>query len=475
MKKLLNDKRFKYGTYSTVITIVIIAILIFINLVVGQFNKTFDLTKENTYSLSEETKSVIDKVSDNVTIYTMFSTKQSDSVLNKVNQVLSEYSQNNSNIKVENIDLYLHPDFTKKYSNENNQLGLNSIIVESGEKYRVIRYEDYYSQQQTQNENFEQINIEANITSALQYVTNEISSKLYFITGHNETDFNHFTSLTDQLKLSNYELSNINLVDANIPDDCTALIITPGERDFSSEETAKIKNYLANDGRAFFLIGGTDASSFKNLMSIINNYGVTLEDGYVLEGDDEHYYQYPYAVFPDIKDNSINTEIKSKGYTVYAVASQAVKTLDIKKQGLKIESLLGTTGSSYVKAQDNTSPNKESNDISGPFNIAVSITDDSYTDKSHSTKLVVCGTSYYFIDPNYDNMVVNANSTFVVSAINWLNDSKNNVTISPKTISSDIVLIDESSANTIKLIGWAIIPGLLFLTGFIIWIIRRNK
>lgn len=473
MKKLLNDKRLKYGTYSTAITIITIAILILINLVVGQFNRTFDLTKESIYSLSEETKEVLENIENDINIYTLFSTGYSDGVLNKVEQVISEYSQYSSKIKVSNVDLYLHPDFTKKYANENNSVEVNSIIVEMGDKYRVINYSDYYIQ--SDSSSLEKLSIESNLTSAVQFVNMETSPKIYFIIGHDETDFNHFTTLVDSLKISNYDMDSLNLIDNEIPSDCTALVITPGARDFTKEEAEKVKSYLADDGRAFFLIGGSDSNNFKNLMSIINAYGVSLANGYVLEGQQDKYYRYPYAVFPSIEEHKVNSVLLNKEYMTYAVASQAVTELEVKKQGLIIEPLLTTTDSSYIKAEGNSSPNKEANDIEGPFNIAAAVTDNSYSDKSHSTKIVVCGLSYYFIDPDYDSMVVNGNSTFVVSALNWLNDKSRGVSIAPKTISGDAVLIDESSANTVKIVGWALIPGSLFLAGFIIWLIRRNK
>ena len=38
MKNLFKDKRIKYGTYSTVVAMIFLAILVMINLVVGQFN-----------------------------------------------------------------------------------------------------------------------------------------------------------------------------------------------------------------------------------------------------------------------------------------------------------------------------------------------------------------------------------------------------------------------------------------------------
>lgn len=46
MKNLFKDKRVKYGTYSTVVAMIFLAILVMINLVVGQFNRSFDTTKD---------------------------------------------------------------------------------------------------------------------------------------------------------------------------------------------------------------------------------------------------------------------------------------------------------------------------------------------------------------------------------------------------------------------------------------------
>ena len=475
MKKLFNDKRFKYGTYSTVITLVIIAILILINLVVGKFNRTFDLTGESTYSLSDETLEVLDRVDEKINIYTLFSTGSSDAVINKVEQVIDKYTQKNSNISVSNVDLYLHPDFAQGYANENQNVGVNGIIVECGDKYRLIDYEDYYTSYSSDYSTTEQLNIESNITSAIQYVTMEIVPKVYFITGHEETDYSYFTTLVDRLNLGNYQIERLNLLDKEVPEDCTSLFIIPGKKDYSNEETQKIKNYLANDGRAFFLLGGADVTSFPNIMSIVNAYGVSVEPNYVLEGSTENFYQYPYALFPNVEDHEINGPLIQKGYRVYSIASQAITNMEVKKQGLEIEPLLSTSSTAYIKAEGNSSPNKEKGDLTGPFNIAVAVTDSSYTDTSHTTKVVVCGGSYCLIEPTYDRMVVNANTSFVVSALNWLNDSTEGVDISPKVISSEMVLIDNSSANKIKLIGWGIIPGALFIAGFVIWLIRRNK
>ncbi len=468
MNKLFNDKRFKYGTYSVVVSLIFIAILIVINLIIGQFNKSFDFTEKEIFSLSDETNTVLDNINSDINVYTLFKTGSSDAIIGRINQVIDKYTQTNSHIKVENRDLYLHPDFAKKYVSENVSVDVNSIIVESGNKFKVVNYSDYYNDNGV-------LNLESALTSALQYVNMEVSPTVYFITGHGEPDSQNFTSLNDQLKLANYATATINLISEDIPADCSVLMITPVDRDYSKEESEKVLNYLNNDGRAFMLLGGIDITKCPNLMSIAGTYGLTLDEGYVYEGDESSYMIYPYAVLPELKEHDINSTLIAKDYHTLAVACQNVKNTDVQKQGLVTEPLLTASNKAYIKAENNQSANKEKGDKEGPFNIAVAVTDSTYTDKSHTTKLIVSGCSYYLIDPNTDSMVNNANSTFVVNALNWLNDNKDSIYIAPKNLETSAIVIDAGSASKIKIMSWFVIPGILFAAAFIVWITRRNK
>ncbi len=467
-KNIFNDKRFKYGTYSTVVTIVFIAILVVFNLVVGQFNRSFDFTEDNVFSLSDETKTVLDSVQGDIRIYTLFRTSESDAIVGRVEQVLDQYMQHSGHIKTENMDIYLHPDFTSKYSSEGNTIGVNGIIVEQGDKFRLINYEDYFNDEG-------RFSLESCLTSAIQYVSMDAQPAVYFVTGHGEADSRSYTSLNESLKLANYELKDINLLEKDIPEDCCVLLITPTARDYSKEEAKKVLDYLADDGRAYMIIGGTDTDEFTNLSSIASAYGITLQKGYVYEGDEASYMMYPYAVLPQLCDHDINTSLTANNYKVITVACQALGRTDLKKQSLEIVPVLSTSDKSYIKKEGNSSANKEAGDKEGPFDIAVAVTDSTYTDKAHSTKLVITGASYYLIEPNTDAMVNNADSTFVVNGINWLNDSEDTVVIPSKSLQDNSIIVDASTAGIIKLISWGIIPGAIFLAGFIVWLIRRNK
>lgn len=466
MKNLFKDKRIKYGTYSTVVAMIFLAILVMINLVVGQFNRSFDTTKDKLFGLSSETQQVLDNMTSKVTIYTTSKTGSSDSIGDRVEQVLTQYKQKSKvgSLNVENIDLYLHPDFAKNYNSEDKPVSTGSIIVVSNDKYRVISESDYYDSENGQ------FSIESAITSAIQFVDAEELPAVYFVTGHGEAEPENFSSLSKQMSLANYSVKTINLLEDNIPTDCAVLMITPCSRDYSDVEAQKVKDYLTSAGRVYCIIGGIDTANCKNLMGIINSYGLTVNSGYIYEGDENSYMMYPYAVLPTVTENDITSQITEKGYKVLTVASQALENTEIKKKDVEINPLLTTSKKSYIKEGENTAVSKENGDKSGPFNVAVSI-----NDKSNNSKLIVTGCSYYLVEPNTDSMVNGANSTFVISGLNWLNDQSDNIYISPKDIMTETIVVDEASAGKLKILAWAVIPAIIFVIGFAVWAVRRNK
>jgi len=466
MKNLFKDKRIKYGTYSTVVAMIFLAILVMINLVVGQFNRSFDTTKDKLFGLSSETQQVLDNMTSKVTIYTTSKTGSSDSIGDRVEQVLTQYKQKSKvgSLNVENIDLYLHPDFAKNYNSEDKLVSTGSIIVVSNDKYRVISESDYYDSENGQ------FSIESAITSAIQFVDAEELPAVYFVTGHGEAEPENFSSLSKQMSLANYSVKTINLLEDNIPTDCAVLMITPCSRDYSDVEAQKVKDYLTSAGRVYCIIGGIDTANCKNLMGIINSYGLTVNSGYIYEGDENSYMMYPYAVLPTVTENDITSQITEKGYKVLTVASQALENTEIKKKDVEINPLLTTSKKSYIKEGENTAVSKENGDKSGPFNVAVSV-----NDKSNNSKLIVTGCSYYLVEPNTDSMVNGANSTFVISGLNWLNDQSDNIYISPKDIMTETIVVDEASAGKLKILAWAVIPAIIFVIGFAVWAVRRNK
>ena len=73
--KILNsfkDKKFKYGGYATLLTAFVLAILIIVNLVVGQIPFKIDLTENRLFSLSDQTDTILKNLDQEIQIIGLY-------------------------------------------------------------------------------------------------------------------------------------------------------------------------------------------------------------------------------------------------------------------------------------------------------------------------------------------------------------------------------------------------------------------
>lgn len=468
-----KNKKFKYGTYSAISAIVVIAVLIAVNLVVSQFDLKFDLTSNDMFSISDTSKEIINNLDTDVNIYALFKTGSEDATFK---EILEQYASNSKHVNVIYKDPYLYPQFTQNYSSNGQEIEVNSIIVESGERYKVIMPDElisYSTNYQTYQTYAESIDIEPKVTSAIQYVTTENIPVVYYMTGHNEMPIPPY--FEQQLEASNYQIQEINLLTMEtIPSDCSALIMTTPGRDYTIEETKKIKDYLANDGRAILLLQYT-SSNLPNVNSILNSYGVQIDKSVIVEGNKENYYQNPTWLLPNIESHDMTKNTLDKNYRIFLPIGQTITETELKKNSLTIEPLLTTSKKSYSKNNPQAqSVNKEQGDMEGPFNVGVAITDSYYTDVAHQTKMIVVSSSDMLLD-EISGYVSGGNTSFILSAVNWLNDSKENTFIPPKNLNVERIVIDSSQGSLIIIFSCIVIPLSLFITGFAVWLRRRNK
>ena len=64
-----RNKNLKYGGYAAVVTVICVVILVVVNLLFQKLNLTIDLTKEELYTVSEETMEILDELDSEVDIY----------------------------------------------------------------------------------------------------------------------------------------------------------------------------------------------------------------------------------------------------------------------------------------------------------------------------------------------------------------------------------------------------------------------
>lgn len=472
-KEALSNKRIRYGTYTSVMTLGVIAIVIIINLLVGQLNLKFDLTTNKMFSISDQTKTVVSELNKDVNIYTTYQTG-SENI--QFIEMLDKYKDLSSKIKITNKDPNLNPTFMQKYVKGTETIASGSIIVESGDRFKVLSpYDlvDYQPNYQTYSYQATGIALESKVTGAIQYVTTDNLPIAYVIEGHEE--FELPSTAQKSLEDENYEVKSLNILTTGaIPDDASILIINPPTRDYSKDEAKIVTDYLTKGGRAIFTLS-MYREDMTNYESILASYGVKPQNKLIVEGDSSYSApNNPITLMPNIESHDITNSITSNKLNILLGNTQGIEILEEKNANTKITPLLTTSKSAYAKSNDESvTLAKESGDIEGPFNLAVLIEDSWFNDsQSYQSKVVVISTYNLFGNYGYGSL---ANTDLFMNSINYLVDKQDSIYIRSKSLAVEQLSLNATQALILCGISVILIPIVILVIGAVIWFRRKNK
>ena len=476
-KKLIgtiSKKHIKNGSYTMVMSVIFIAVVIVINMIVSTIPSKYseiDISSQKLYSIGDETKKMLKDLEKDVTIYQI---AQSGSEDENISNLLKKYEDESKHIKVEQKDPVVNPKFVSQYTSDD--LSANSLIVVCGDRNKVIDYNNIYETSidyQTYSSQTTGFDGEGQITSAIGYVTSENLPVLYTVEGHGEKDMD--SSIKEDIEKANMDIKSLNLLtEGNVPDDADCLFIDSPSTDFSSDEKDAIIEYLENGGKAMIFSDYT-TEDMPNFDAILENYGVQRTEGVVFEGDKQHYaMQMPYYLVPTINSTDASSETASAGYYVLAPYAQGIKQLDDVRDTVKIESILTTSDQAYSKTDLNSNTiEKEDGDVEGPFDLGVSITESLDDDKE--TQIVYYSTSN-LMDSQTNQMVSGGNEKLIMESLKWMTDTEESASVSipSKSLEVSYLTITDYDAAFWKICTIALIPGIFLVIGFVVWIKRRK-
>ena len=183
-----SHNAFRGGSYSLIISAVVLALLVVANVFASALPSAmtkYDISSTKLYSVTSNTKVVVNALEQDVTIYWIVQSGKEDDI---IENLLSKYETLSGHIKVVKKNPDVFPTFTEQYTNETVQN--NSLIVECGDRSRFIGYDDIYIQEAdvysySYNTSFDG---EGAITSAIDYVVSEELPQLYMLEGHGEAE-----------------------------------------------------------------------------------------------------------------------------------------------------------------------------------------------------------------------------------------------------------------------------------------------
>ncbi|NBJ83700.1 hypothetical protein D5274_17980 [bacterium 1XD42-94] len=454
------------GAYSLVITAIVLAILVAVNILVSALPKNVtqhDISSTKLYSVTSNTKVVVNALDQDVTIYWIVQSDKEDDV---IENLLDKYESLSKHIKVVKKNPDIYPTFAEQYTSETVQN--NSLVVECGDRSRFIGYNDIYLMEANMNEYSYDTSFdgEGAITSAIDYVVNEEQPKIYLLEGHGEAELPEI--FREQMEKENMELETFSLLTADaIPEDADAILIYGPSSDISEEEKELLEEYVSAGGKLMVMAGPTEKGMLTNLYGILEGYGVETVDGIVVDTDRGHYaFRTPFVLLPDLKNSKITDPLIEERYFAIMPVAQGLMVQD----GEHVTELLTTSDIAYSKASgyELDSYEKEEGDIDGPFALAVSV-------EAENGGQMIWFASSHFLDEMYNAYSSGANLDLAMNAMSSVIRENEAVAIRSKSLNYHYLTISDSTASFLKLIMIGIFPLVYLGIGICVTIGRRKR
>jgi gliding motility-associatede transport system auxiliary component len=452
----IEARQTKYAAYVTVYILVILAIISVANVLANRYNKSYDSTSNKRYSLSDQTAKIVKGLAQPATI-TYFD-KTSNFPVAK--DLLDRYTTVSSKIHLDYVD----PDKNPQAARAAGITKYGSTIVQIGEK-----------KQEAKNMT------EEDITGAIIRDLKNNTRTVCFVSGSGEhqiddPDRNGYLHLKDSLSKDDYTVQSISLIEkAEVPADCTVVVVAGPKNDYQQPEVDALKKYVEQGGRAMFLLDpplkiGKATADNDALNSLLQSWGVTVEKDLLL---DQNPVGQLMGVGPQVAlvstyaSQPIVNEMKGTATGFPLARSLAIKGTD----KTTVQKLFDSSDSSFATTKLD-SPNVNVNDPSnkkGPLTIAAA---GSYkTGKENSEgRFVVVGTSMWATN---SFLSFNGNSDLASNAMNWLSSDEDLISIRPKPQEDRKITMTRAQFGWVRLSSQFLLPAALLLAGLSVWWRRR--
>lgn len=471
-----EQRRTRLGSFSLIGVAVAIVVAIVVNLLVSSLPSRltkFDMSAEDLYTLSEDTEKLVADVDADITMYQLLGSGSS-TYADMIWELLGRYASINSHIKVEQVDVTLNPTFYQSYTDK--APSQNSVIVSSSLRSKVVDYSDIVVTTQTPNyqtmsyDTTYEFAGEAQMTSAIEYVTSDNLPVVYLLDGNGESSLSSdFSSI---LADDNFRTEQLPLItgDGKVPSDASCVLINIPQNDLSEDEISALEEYIDGGGKVVMLTHF--AYDLPNLNSFANKYGLNRVAGLLVERAENMYSQVPYAIIPTIANNDISSMLNSQNiYVITATGSRAgshgITQIDTDKN-VTVDALLTTSSKAYSKTNletldDNTIYSVADEDIEGQFMVGARS-----TLSESGGQLIWFGTPY--IEVNYY-----ANLQYLIATMNTVCEKEASVTIAAKSLMSDSLTVPESSSSFWLAIMCVVVPVAVAASGLYVWNRRRKR
>jgi ABC-type uncharacterized transport system involved in gliding motility auxiliary subunit len=260
----LGRRQMAYGTFSLVLVVAVLGILIGVNWYVARHTRRWDLTKNQRYSLSDATKKSLANLKDDVKILYF----QSAAELGGGRDRMKDYQDASPRIKVEFVNPVQNPARAREYE----VTMVPTLVVERGTRREKISNDS-----------------EQDITNALIKVTRDAQKTVCFVDGEGERGLDDseaagYSAVQSALGKSQYETKTVTLLrEGQVPADCTVVVVAGPSADLTPPVVASLRDHVKAGGRLLAMAEPEFRTKTPQFVALLKEWNLQAGDDVVVD------------------------------------------------------------------------------------------------------------------------------------------------------------------------------------------------
>ena len=453
----VKTRQTKYAAYATTYILIILAVLVVANFLANRYNKTYDATSNKRYSLSDQTKKIAQGLKQDITI--QYFDKPSGMQAGK--DLLDRYALLSPKIHVEYVDYLKKPQLARaaNISREGEAVVTNGVKKEEAKTFD-----------------------EEGITGALIRTLKGGERTVCVATGSGEHRLEDSTAeglseFQNASQKDNYKVKTVSFLEkAEVPADCTTLVIAGPSGDYIQPAVDAIKKYVEGGGRALIMldpplkVGRREIGDNDALLALLASWGVTVDKDLIL---DENPVAQLVGLGPEVpvvttyESHPIVNDLAGTATGFPVSRSLQVKNGDKTTVTKLFSSSRNSFGTTTLNSPEiRIDPNK---DKQGPFALAAAGTYSTGKENSQG-RFIVVGNSRWAAN-NF--LRFNGNKNLLLNMLNWLSSDEDLISIRPKEPEDRRISLTQAQFRTLRAVSQFMLPLIVIVGGVMIWWKRR--
>jgi gliding motility-associatede transport system auxiliary component len=472
--KAMGKKQTRLSTIALSGVLIVLGLLVAVNYLASRRNHRWDLTANKQFSLSPQTRQILEKLDAPVTVLVFDRPTEFDRFRDR----LSEYQYVSNKVSVE----YLDPDKQPVRANQNQVQAYGTVVFGyKGRTERVISSD------------------EQALTNGLIKLITGTERKIYFLQGHGEKETGDseregYSAVASALGSENFKLETLSLAQQqNVPADATVVVVAGPKTDLFPPEIAALRTYLSKGGKLLLMIDPPDKANtqpFTNLIGLAKEWGIDVGNNVVVDvsgmgrliGTDEFM---PLAA-PPYPAHPITDRFRL--ITAYRLA-RSVSAASAPPSGKSPQSFIQTSANSWAETDltglfgGKAAENNKDTDVQGPVSLGATATEEIKDAKASEPKkagepkkkiearVTVIGDSDFVTN---SLLGVQGNRDLFLNTLNWLSQQENLISIRPKDPDDRRITLTADQQRWVKFLALLILPAAIFGAGIFNWTRRRG-